>query len=68
VQEILSLRLLIPKYRQKIVDKFQMPFTLNRHSGIILIRLRETTAGQAGIHHKQRPKTWIPAKTFAGMT
>jgi len=35
-----------------------MPFTLYRHSGMIL----------AGIHHKQRPKIWIPAKTFAGMT
>jgi hypothetical protein len=30
---------------------FQMPLTLYRHSGMIL----------AGIHHKQRPKTWIPA-------
>jgi hypothetical protein len=29
-----------------------MPLTLYRHSGMIL----------AGIHHKQRPKTWIPAK------
>jgi hypothetical protein len=35
-----------------------MLFTLYRHSGMIL----------AGIYHNQRPKTWIPAKTFAGMT
>jgi len=45
-----------------------MPLTLYRHSSLIL----------AGIHHNQRPKTWIPAchavvsrrraKTFTGMT
>jgi hypothetical protein len=35
-----------------------MLFTLYRHSGMIL----------AGIHRNQSPKTWIPAKIFAGMT
>jgi hypothetical protein len=35
-----------------------MPFTLDRHSGMLL----------AGIYHNQRLKTWIPAKTIAGMT
>jgi hypothetical protein len=35
-----------------------MPFTPYHHSGMIL----------AGIHHKQRPKTWIPAQIVAGMT
>jgi hypothetical protein len=51
-------RLLFLGYRQFVVDKFQMLLTMYRHSGMIL----------AGIHHKQRLKTWIPAKTFAGMT
>jgi hypothetical protein len=31
---------------------------LSRHSGMFL----------AGIHPYERPNTWIPAKTFAGMT
>jgi hypothetical protein len=51
-------RLLTQKHRQFVVDKFQIPFTLHRHSGMLL----------AGIHHKQRPKTWIPAQPVAGTT
>jgi hypothetical protein len=46
------------KHRQFVVDKLKMIFALSRHSGMLL----------AGIHRDQRPKTWIPAQTVAGMT
>jgi hypothetical protein len=35
------------------IKEIDQPFTLYRHSGMFL----------AGIHHKQRLKTWIPAQT-----
>jgi len=41
----------IMSYPLFFVDK---RFSLSRHSGVLL----------AGIHHYQRPKTWIPAKNM----
>jgi hypothetical protein len=46
--------ILAQQHRQFVVDKLKITLALSRHSGMLL----------AGIHHYQRPKIWIPAKSM----